>query len=261
MIDFDEVLAANSARFRQVLAGVPEAAGVPSCPDWSAADLLWHLTEVQNFWATIVVDRLQADEQVGAVAAPSRPADREAALLEFDAVSGRLRAGLAAARDDEPVWSWSANHTIGWVRRRQAQEALVHRVDAELTAGLPSEINPGAAEDGVDELLTQFGSELPAWGEFDPSGFVVEVRSAQSNRSWWVRLGRFRGVDPSGTGHDEPDFQPIAPPGGPADAVLDGAAADLLLWMWGRADGARVGAVGDPAARAALRAALHANTQ
>ncbi len=73
MIDFDEVLAANSRRFREVLAGVPDATRVPSCPDWSAADLLWHLTEVQSFWHTIVDQGLQSDEQVGAVTAPGAP--------------------------------------------------------------------------------------------------------------------------------------------------------------------------------------------
>ncbi len=100
MIDFDEVLAVNSTRFREVLAGVPDAARVPSCPDWSAADLLWHLTEVQGFWATIVEEGLHTDEEVHAVLAPPRRADRGAALAQFDAVSARLRAGLAAARDD-----------------------------------------------------------------------------------------------------------------------------------------------------------------
>ncbi len=261
MIDFDELLAANTTRFREVLAGLPETARVPSCPDWTAADLLWHLTEVQSFWDTIVANRVQSDEQVEGIAAPTRPTGREAALTLFDAVSGRLRADLGAARDDEPVWSWAANHTIGWIRRRQAHEALVHRVDAELAAGLPSEIDSAAAEDGVDELLTQFGSEPPVWGTFDPSGILVEVRTTVTGRTWWVRLGRFHGVDPTGVPHDEPDFQPATAADGPADAVLEGTAPDLLLWMWGRADGSGVEVAGDSAARAALRTAVAANTQ
>ena len=32
--------------------------GCRTCPDWTAADLLWHLGEVQSFWATIVRERL-----------------------------------------------------------------------------------------------------------------------------------------------------------------------------------------------------------
>jgi uncharacterized protein (TIGR03083 family) len=260
MIDFDEVLAVNSRRFREVLAGVPSSSRVPSCPDWAADDLLWHLTEVQSFWHTIVDQGLQSDEQAGAVTAPARPVGRDAAIALFERVSRQLGMTLDGVGDDRVVWTWTPDHSVGWIRRRQAQEALVHRVDAELTAGLPSEIDPELAEDGVDELLTQFGSEPPTWGAFDPTGILVEVRSAPAGRTWWVRLGRFRGVDPSGHGHDEPDYQPVTEPGGPADAVLVGAAADLLLWLWGRADGAGVSATGDPSARAALREAIVANT-
>ena len=281
MIDFNEVLAANSNRFREVLAGVPAATRVPSCPDWAADDLLWHLTEVQSFWLTILDQGLQTDEEVGAVTAPGRPVDRDAAIALFEKVSFRLAMKLDVASDDVPAWTWTPNHTVGWIRRRQAQEALMHRVDAELTAGLPSEIDPGIAEDGVDEVLTQFGSEPPEWGAFDPSGPLVEVRCASHldpadqpaqppshsprlvrwSVAWHVRLGRFRGVDPSGQGHDEPDYQPVSGPGGPAEAVLEGSAAELLLWLWGRADGAGISTTGDATARAALREAIAANSQ
>jgi uncharacterized protein (TIGR03083 family) len=281
MIDFDEALAANSRRFREVLAGLPDAARVPSCPQWSAADLLWHLTEVQSFWLAIVSQGLQTDVEVGAVTAPGRPVDREAAIALFEKVSFHLAMKLDIASDDDPVWTWTPNHTIGWVRRRQAQEALMHRVDAELTAGLPSEIDPELAEDGVDELLTQFGAQPPDWGRFDPAGMLVEVRCESrldpadqpaqppSHSPWlvrWrvaqvVRLGRFRGIDPSGRSHDEPDYQPVTGPHGPADAVLDGSAAELLLWLWGRSEGAGITVTGEATARAALREAIVANTQ
>jgi uncharacterized protein (TIGR03083 family) len=276
MIDFNEALAANSNRFRDVLAGVPAATRVPSCPDWAADDLLWHLTEVQSFWGTIVDRGLQTDEEVGAVAAPGRPVDRDAAIALFERVSLHLAVILDATDDDTPVWTWTPNHTVGWVRRRQAQEALMHRVDAELTAGLPSEIDPALAVDGVDELLTQFGSEPPAWGAFDPSGMLVEVRSespldpaevagvtrlVRMGVARHVRLGRFRGVDPSGQMHDEPDYQPVRQPHGPADSVLEGSPVDLLLWMWGRSEGTGISVTGDQSAREALREAIAANTR
>ena len=261
MIDFNEVLAANSNRFREVLAGVPGATRVPSCPDWSADDLLWHLTEVQSFWLTIVDQGLQTDEEVGAVTAPGRPVDRDAAIALFEKVTIHLAMKLDVASDDDPVWTWTPNHTVGWVRRRQAQEALMHRVDAELTAGLPSEIDPGLAEDGVDEVLTQFGSEPPARGAFDPSGLLVEVLSAPTGRAWHVRLGRFRGIDPSGRSHDEPDYHHVTQPHDPVDAVIGGSPAELLLWLWGRSEGVGITVTGDVTARAALRAAIVANTQ
>jgi len=43
---------------------------------------------------------------------------------------------------------------LGFVRRRQAHEVLIHRLDAELTAGVDaSAMDPRLSADGVDELL------------------------------------------------------------------------------------------------------------
>lgn len=261
MIDFNEVLTANSSRFRQVLADVPDRARVPSCPDWSAGDLLWHLSEVQNFWRTIVSDRLQTEEQAAAVVEPQRASGHTDALALFARVSSHLGTLLDVTADDVPVWTWTAVHDVGWVRRRQGHEALIHRVDAEQAAGLSSAIDPELAEDGIDELLMQFGSELPDWGTFDPSGLLIEVRSTHSGRSWWVQLGLFRGIDPAGTAHEETDFQPVSAPTGRADATLEGQAEELLLWLWGRAPGDEIRSIGDPIAQQALRRAVVANTQ
>ncbi len=57
-LDFLDHLERESARFAAAIGSAPGAAVVPSCPDWNADDLLWHLAEVQWFWATIVRERL-----------------------------------------------------------------------------------------------------------------------------------------------------------------------------------------------------------
>ncbi len=271
MVDFDASLAADSARFAEVLAGLDPEARVPSCPDWSAGDLLWHLTGVQRFWAEIVGNR--ALDRVGAQEAGSamqRPAEPDAATTLFRQVSADLQSALAGARDDERVWTWTTNDTVGWVRRRQALEALVHRVDAELAGGVPSVVDPMVAEAGVEELMTKFGAADPPWGNFVGSGRHVRVTAAESGRSWVVELGRFVGIDLDGAAVDEPDFSPVSEPipahvdeperadGEVAD--ITGPAADLLLWMWGRASSAGLLA-SDPGAVAGLRAAMDANTQ
>ncbi len=67
----------------------------------------------------------------------SRPARPWAGLLEaFDAARADLGEGLAGAGPTEEAWTWAEDHTVGFVARRQALEAQVHRVDAEQTAGL-----------------------------------------------------------------------------------------------------------------------------
>ena len=47
-------LARDSARYLEVLRQTAPGTRVPTCPDWDADDLLWHLAEVQWFWGTIV---------------------------------------------------------------------------------------------------------------------------------------------------------------------------------------------------------------
>jgi hypothetical protein len=46
-----------------------------------------------------------------------------------------VSAFLAATAPSTPAWTWSEDHTVGFIRRRQAHEALIHRIDAEQAAG------------------------------------------------------------------------------------------------------------------------------
>ncbi|WP_265447245.1 maleylpyruvate isomerase N-terminal domain-containing protein [Flexivirga meconopsidis] len=146
---FQQVIADESARFRAALATAPDQS-VPTCPDWTTDDLLWHLTEVQWFWGTIVADDV-SDPQT--LERPDRPGGRAAALAAFDDASAALRQALADTAPDQRRWMWAqddALHTAGYIARRQAHEALIHRVDAELTAAGPvGPIDPTLAADGV----------------------------------------------------------------------------------------------------------------
>src|SRR6478672_708326 len=77
----------ESARFRAVLADCDPSARVPSCPDWDAADLLWHLSEVQHFWAAMIIGRPQGPDDYSH---PPRPETYAGLLDYFDAGSGAL---------------------------------------------------------------------------------------------------------------------------------------------------------------------------
>src|SRR5665647_3398698 len=50
---FLAVIREQSERFLEALNGVQADAPVPSCDGWLADDLLWHLAEVQHFWAVV----------------------------------------------------------------------------------------------------------------------------------------------------------------------------------------------------------------
>jgi hypothetical protein len=69
-------LGQDSARFVEVLNRTSYENTVPTCPGWNAADLLFHLAEVQAFWARIVGRRLTTAEEVGELTT-IRPDDAE----------------------------------------------------------------------------------------------------------------------------------------------------------------------------------------
>ncbi len=227
----------ESRRFAAVLAAVDPTVRVPSCPDWSAADLVWHLTEVQWFWGSIASGPILDSAEIETVEAdkPPRPESYPELLALFDTARQRLSAAVADGPDDTPMWSWAAEQTLGFTRRRQAHEALIHRVDAELTARVPVEpLDPGLAADGIDEVLTVMWG-LPDWADFTPGGGVIAIQTTDTGHTWLVELGRMTGTSTySGKTYDEPAAAVLARSCEP-DARVRGTASDLDQWLWNRA--------------------------
>ena len=241
--DYLRHIAADSARFRAVLADCDPSARVPSCPDWDAADLLWHLGEVQHFWAAMLAGRPQGP---AGYAEPERPETYTELLDYFDAGSAALLEILPATDPAEETWTWSQDHTAGFIYRRQAHEALIHRLDAELTGGVVTPLDPVLAADGVHEVLDVMFGGQPPWGTFTAQDRFVRVDATDTDDQVWVQLGRFTGTDPDGgTEHDLDDIHVVADPEVEPDTVVQGAAEDLDAWLWHRGDDTGVTVTGD----------------
>jgi uncharacterized protein (TIGR03083 family) len=260
-IDYLDHLRRESQRFAAALAGADPAAPVPTCPEWTAADLLWHLTEVQWFWATIAGERLQ-DPSPAEAGKPARPGTYTDLAALFETATGRLAAALADGADATPVWTWSSDRSLGFIRRRQAHEALIHRLDAELVGGEPGLMDPALSADGVDEVLRVMWAELPGWAAFTPGGGEVLLAAGDTGDSWLAVLGRFIGTSPtSGRNFDEPTIALADPATVPAPAArVHGTAAALDRWLWNRG-GTGVERTGDPAALAHLDELVAAGVQ
>lgn len=237
-----EHLRTESARFRDVLADCDPAARVPACPDWDASDLLWHLGEVQWFWAWVIRNRPAGPSDDGR---PVRPGAFPELLAFFDQSSADLVGRLETADPAEPAWSWAPEQTVGFTFRRQAQEALIHRLDAEQTAGEVSPLDPRLAADGVAELMeVMYGGEAPDWGRTEMGEALVHIEMTDVGESLFVRPGMFYGTDPeSGKNYDGPHLLVAEP--GEAAAVVRGPAGDLDAWLWKRRDDAGIEVSGD----------------
>lgn len=248
-LDYLEHLERESARFVTAVLAAPPETPVPTCPAWTAADLLWHLAEVQWFWGEIVRSGARSPDEYEE---PARPADQAALEAFYRVASGGLLAALAVADPQTPAWTWSSDQTVGFIRRRQAHEALIHRVDAEVTAGARTPLDPLLSTDGVDEVLRVMYGGYPPWATFTPdAGGTVRITATDTGRSWIVTAGRFRGTRPSdGAAYDEPTLDAVADDGrsasASASASLLGTAADLDCLLWNRPPIGEVERVGDP---------------
>lgn len=254
----------ESRRFADVLTGVDPAVPVPTCPDFTAADLLWHLTEVQWFWGSIAAGRITDNGAAEAVEddKPPRPADQSELLALFGTARERLASAVTDGPDDTPLWSWADEQTLRFTRRRQSHEALIHRVDAELTAGMPiTALDARLAADGVDEVLTVMWGGLPEWASFSSTGKVLALETTDTGDAWPVELGRMVGTSPrSGRSYDEPATRLAEAGSGERHALVRGTAAELDLWLWNRGNSG-VESSGDQAALDALAAVIEVGVQ
>lgn len=255
-MDHLQLIQDETERFIDVLRGVDPAVPVPTCPEWTASDLLWHLTVVHAFWSHILASGALTDEEAEQVEAnnPTQLDDAEAVIDLLRDETAALVRELAARADSQPAWSWfPTDQTVGFTRRMQVHEATMHRVDAEATAGVSSAaIAPEVAADGIAHAIEVM---LAWWGtnpgfEFHPTAGVVQLQLADAENRLVVG-GRWRGTGASGKSYDEPglafvtDVEPVA--------TISGTAVEIYRWLWGR--GPEPATSGDAEALDAVRTA------
>jgi uncharacterized protein (TIGR03083 family) len=250
-------LAADFGDLRDAAAAVELNAPVPSCPGWSVADLVGHVALVYLHKVTII----RTGEWPQQWPPPGLTAEGPLApLARLGRTYGQLRAEFNARRSASPTPTWyDQDQTVGFWIRRMAQETVIHRIDAELAAGLPvTPVPADLAVDGVDEVLKRFlayGSV--AWPEefaqlkgehlaAEDARDTIEITAAQT--TWTVRPAPHQVVVEDGRA-DNPRVRIEATPG------------HMLRWLWGRAPDGAVRLTGDPAWAGYLRRMLVTVTQ
>ncbi|GGL85384.1 maleylpyruvate isomerase family mycothiol-dependent enzyme [Nakamurella endophytica] len=262
-VDHLEHLARDSGRFRELLRDADPGARVPTCPDWTAADLVWHLAEVQLFWGTVVRDRLTEPDAAEA-ARPDRPDDYRDLLRLAERAAADLQRALVGTPPETPVWTWwDQDRSAGFVRRRMSHEALIHRLDAGATVGRVGPVDADLADDGVDEALMAFFSYAPTWATVSTSEMTGRVRTTDTGHAWDITPGRWSGTSPStGRSWDEPllHVDPLAGAAEPA-FTIEATARDLDAWLWGRPPVGPVTQHGDPVALSLVTEVLEQGIQ
>jgi uncharacterized protein (TIGR03083 family) len=209
----------DSELFYATALDADQTRGVPCCPDWTIGDLVWHLGEVHWFFATDIEQRATDPDQVEA-GKPARPGTYPEAISWGRSQLDRLVHVLESTPDDVPVWTWALdepNHTVGFIRRHQVQEAAVHRWDMQSAArdDIPDPIDPEAASDSIDEFLAV---SLPfGVNHTKPLSGSVHLHCTDVAGEWFI----------------EPDGR-VDRAHATGDVALRGTASDLLLVLYNR---------------------------
>jgi uncharacterized protein (TIGR03083 family) len=239
--DFLAVVHDESTGLLAAARGADPDAAVPGCPEWTTADLVWHIGEVHDFWGWIVRERATApdgyvDPQRPGIGLPTDEAF--AALCTFASErAAELHRVLTETDPATEVWSWAPRHDVAWVVRRMAHETAVHRLDAEHAAGRAHRMAPDLASDGIDEFLDYF-FPLAAPDTAALAG-SVHLHCTDAEGEWTVRP-------------DDAGSHTVARDHAKADAALRGEAHDLLMVLWRRSPLDAVTVFGDAELAAAF---------
>jgi uncharacterized protein (TIGR03083 family) len=247
-------LEAEAARFAVAVGSAEPEARVPTCPEWTFADLIHHVGRAHRWAAAIVARRATSFvpfETVDDTALPETTAERAAWLV---AGAAQLVDAIREAGPDSQAWSWAGDHRAAFWARRILHETVVHRADAELALGRPFVVAPDVAADTVSEwfdliMALDSGKVRATLTELTREGQVLHFHATDDgfgpDGEWLVRL------EPSGVewepGHGKGDVavrasvvnlllvtQRRLPPSHPGVEVL-GDATLLDRWLAGTA--------------------------
>jgi uncharacterized protein (TIGR03083 family) len=235
------VIDERAAAFRESLGRSDPQAPVPTCPDWTVADLAGHLAGVHRSWSAAILAG-------SATARPPREEmpdlDTPDALIAWSAESTRqLIDALRATPPDRECWAWwpptAAPRTVARAAQHLVQETAVHAYDAAVAASAPEPVPAPAAVIGIPHFLQAVLGTLPPW----PHRPARINFAAVEGPAWLVDLTPTAvTLDPSAAGH------PLL--------TLRGTSSDLLLWLHNRVPLSTLTIEGDESAITELRSWL-----
>ncbi len=195
----DEVITQTDL-LRDILRGADLSVTVPTCPDWTLADLVRHIggnlrsTETAVRTGTAVED---PGRQVPDAAGPDGddPWALDAWLAD---AAARFAGTLRDAGPDAEARVWAFRRSTAFWARRAANDLVVHRADAAGTVHADYTVAPELAADAIDELLELFSDpqvagSSPQLAELRGPGRSIHLHATDTEAGlaaeWLIELG------------------------------------------------------------------------
>jgi uncharacterized protein (TIGR03083 family) len=186
---------------------------VPTCPDWTVADLIGHLGNFSGWWYHNLCDAL------GRPRTDAREMPTDDTLVDwYEERGSQLIDLLRMSRSDLPAWTWvPSDQTAGFIARRCANELSIHRYDTETARGAAQPLDAELAADGIEELFVLIPNrEFAVAGK----GETLHLHGTDRDDEWTITLG--------------PDELGVTRDHRKGDLALRGAVSDLALVLYGR---------------------------
>lgn len=224
------------------------APAVPSCPGWVVTDLVLHLGTVHRLVGRVIGERMQqpprggdrswlglAEDWTGWLPpgrAPQRSPVPAGLLGWFHVGAADLQERFRAADPGEQVWTWSADHSVGFWQRMQAIETAVHRWDAENAVGAAQPLDAALAADAIGQTFEVMAPMRRSVGKAPPGhGERFLFQRTDGPGTWVVQF--------------DGDAVLLGTPDGHYDIQISGTAPDLALFLWQRAVTGKLDVQGD----------------
>jgi uncharacterized protein (TIGR03083 family) len=201
---------------------------VPSCPDWTVADLVDHMAEVVDFWGAIASGRAASPD---AYVRPPTPGPDEL-VGWYRSLLERAIDELSSVDPATPRWNWTGDdQDAAWIIRRMANETAVHCWDGEAAVDAAQPLGRPIAVDGVDEFWDVFA---PAWVKhLDGPSSTIHLHATDGPGEWFATVG-----------NGALQVERVHAKG---DVAVRGTASDLVLMLWNRVDAGQLELHGDRA--------------
>ncbi|MGC4941692.1 maleylpyruvate isomerase family mycothiol-dependent enzyme [Kribbella sp. DT2] len=194
---------------------------VPTCPEWTLAELVDHVGATQRMVALIVGERLTEPSKAFEAYVPA-PADSAEWGAWLNGTAAEAKAAYESATDDTPAWDPNGGIAGApyWARRLFG-EACVHRADAAATLGTSYELAPEHAAAAVEDWLetmtsATYWASKPQYAEaMRGDGQTLHLHTTDADGEWVARR--------------EPDRIVLERTHAKADVAVRGPAVDLLL--------------------------------
>ncbi|WP_280271759.1 maleylpyruvate isomerase family mycothiol-dependent enzyme [Nocardia wallacei] len=193
------------------------ATPVPTCPDWTLANLVAHVGRATRWAAATIAARTTAPIDIREVPGIRRPHDPDEAARWLRGGARAMLDNLATTGDDTPVWTTTGTvRPAAWWVRRLLHEATVHRADATLALGREFVLAPALAADGLSEFLGVV-AWVPHLGTALDEGTSLRLQAHDTDDTWTI--------------HRSGDRITFTDSGAPATLTLRGTATDLFLLL------------------------------